>query len=283
MKKTTTQTDTTATPAIMPMAAFKGMDANMLTNLFVTSSTQSRVAYICAAKAFIALVALVQSDKSAKTRLLKAGAKESDIRNGRQLALVYAEFVETGHITEEQFNELRYLDAVNLRRVARELGMETAVSHANNLDEIAHLAETGMTTAQAAAKADRVAKAAVVAPVSAPATAPATTTATEPTPATVTVETAPVVAVTAPATAPGANIVAGPGATETTTAKARKSDKGAEVKRLADALEAAAMEALTSPETTAASIAAIVERVTALARTVVEAAASLEAAAVKAA
>jgi hypothetical protein len=268
MKKT--QTDR---PAILPMAEIKQLDAGALTNLFVTSSNASRVAYLESAKALIALVAALGIE-AAKTRLLKAGAKESDIRNGRQLSLVWEEYVEPGHLSEDQFNELRYLDAVALRAVARTRGTEFAIANLADLEEIAHVAEHGMTRAESATKADREAKAAakkaaatptVVAVASTAEATPTAPTATEGTPSNV-----------VPMQGPAAT-----GAAQTeATAPAKPKSKGvpmAEFAKLADTLEATALGIVSHPSATPAELAVLVERVVNLARTVSEAAAQVQA------
>jgi hypothetical protein len=253
------------------MDSLKTKPAGELATLFVTSSHIGRVAYLTAGKALIALTAALQgNEKAAKTRLLKAGAKESDIRNGRQLALVWVEFVEAGHMTEAQFDQLRYLDAVGLRKAASLRGMEFAIANLGDMAEIAHIAEHGTTTAEAQASRERAAKPGKVS-VTATATAPAEAT------------TAPETSV---ATAAPSNVVPGPGAettapaTETTTARpAKGKDKRAEVMRLVEATEAAALDYLTDSSLTPEGMQALVDRIIAMGQTVTTAAAQVQEAA----
>jgi hypothetical protein len=272
MKKT--QTDR---PAILPMAEIKQLDTGALTNLFVTSSNASRVAYLESAKALIALVAALGIE-AAKTRLLKAGAKESDIRNGRQLSLVWEEYVEPGHLSEDQFNELRYLDAVALRAVARTRGTEFAIANLADLEEIAHVAEHGMTRAESATKADREAKAAAKKAAATPTVVAVASSAAPSADATPTAPTA-----TATEGLPS-NVVpmqgpAASGAKTEATAPAKPKSKGvpmAEFAKLADTLEATALGIVSHPNATPAELAVLVERVVNLARTVSEAAAQVQ-------
>jgi hypothetical protein len=275
MKKNPTNTG----PAILPMAEVKKLDAGALTNLFVTSSVAGRVAYIGCAKALIALVATLGIE-SAKTRLLQAGAKESDIRNGRQLSLVWEEFYEPGHLTEAQFNELRYSDAVALRTVKRTRGLEVAMANLADMDEIAHIAEYGITRAEAADKAERDAKKLA----EAHATAAKAKAASAATPEVV----SPVATTVTANEGTPSNVVPMHPAAATDTAKTETGAAAKAVKprgrpmtefgRLADTLEATALAIVKDTSVTQAELAVLVERLLGIARTVGEAAAAVQAA-----
>ncbi len=138
-----------------------------LVELFVTTAALQQSAAVSGAKALIALIAVSGSEATARATLKKAGASDCTVKNAMQLVWAYDEVVRPGHATEEWFDALLYLHAVEVRRAIKKVGIAKLVATGlltkpakKNLVEIELLADTGLDRAERIAKdeADVLAK-----------------------------------------------------------------------------------------------------------------------------
>lgn len=120
-----------------------------------------RIAYLNGAKRLIALTEKVGAAE-ASSLLKKAGVAEHTVKNARQLVRVYEALVVAGHVSEEWFNDVLYMDAVAInaalakvdaKKLAEAGVWKKSVKSASV--ECQLVAETGMTHAERLAFAER--------------------------------------------------------------------------------------------------------------------------------
>ena len=70
----------------------------------------------------IALAARLDSYRAAFDVLRKEGAKESDIKNAKQLTTIYGDFVARGPATSDWFDRLDFKTALLVNRASNKLG-----------------------------------------------------------------------------------------------------------------------------------------------------------------
>ncbi|MDR1282405.1 MAG: hypothetical protein LBK99_16525 [Opitutaceae bacterium] len=147
--KSTKKKTAPATVSIISMAEIEKLDRKATVALVVEQSTIARRAYVATAKAIIRLTKLLEGTKDTLFGVLgKAGVSVSNIKNGQQLARVWASLVVPGHMSEGQFNELLFLDAVAINKIIREHGVAKLKPILGDLEEVSHFAEHGVTRAE---------------------------------------------------------------------------------------------------------------------------------------
>jgi hypothetical protein len=145
------------------VASLEGFTPEEIVVFIVAQAAAAKAAYSRAANALVALIDKVGEAK-AKSMLRKAGWKDTDLKNGMQLVRVYDAVVRPGFADQDWFNDVLFLNAVDLNRALTKVGVEDLVSHklldgkAGSWVEISLVADTGMFKAERIEKADKQAE-----------------------------------------------------------------------------------------------------------------------------
>ena len=127
-------------------------DAEELASVAATSLRAGRVAYVEAGKALVALDAATQDSRKSDKLLQKKGASAYEIRSGRIMANVYKTFVQSGHVSEDEFAEITLANARDFESAAQRRSVEKmkaagvfSLGVKAMATEMALIAETGKT------------------------------------------------------------------------------------------------------------------------------------------
>ncbi len=154
-------------PAAIPtMEAIQSLGRTALLAIAVQVHDVGRAAYVTLAKIIVRVEDTLKPGETKFGVLREAGFKDSQIKNGSQLARVWQEFVEPGHMSEAVYDSLGFTDAVNLHAVTAKRGKDfvrSLLAMPDWMDELDHVAEHGQTRLEKkdadAAKAAKEAKA----------------------------------------------------------------------------------------------------------------------------
>ncbi len=150
--------------SIVKMNALAILGRTALLDIASSANAIGKAAFVTTAKVIVCVENSLKGNETKFSVLRSAGFRDSDIKNGSQLARVWEEFVEPGHISEDRFDELTFRDAVHIHAAAKARGKDIVRSVMNTpkwSEELDCLADHGQTLterkdAEAARKAKEV-------------------------------------------------------------------------------------------------------------------------------